>query len=59
MERRTATGLPRRVIWMRDRRLNEICAKTPWWARGLALAGLALLVILAPGEERAFIYFQF
>jgi hypothetical protein len=31
----------------------------PWWLRSAALAVIFLTLVLAPGEERAFIYFQF
>jgi D-alanyl-lipoteichoic acid acyltransferase DltB (MBOAT superfamily) len=44
---------------MRDRRLEDVAAKLPWWARGVALAVLLILLILSPSNDRAFIYFQF
>jgi D-alanyl-lipoteichoic acid acyltransferase DltB (MBOAT superfamily) len=44
---------------MRERRLEDVAARLPWWARGMALAVLLILLILSPSNDRAFIYFQF
>ncbi len=43
----------------RDRTLEDIAAALPQPARCTALAGLLIALTLAPGEDRAFIYFQF
>jgi len=44
---------------MRQKSLNEVCEKVAWGARAVLLAGMLITLALAPGEERAFIYFQF
>jgi alginate O-acetyltransferase complex protein AlgI len=44
---------------LRDRSIEEVWREIPWWGRSLALAGLILCILLVPGEDRAFIYFQF
>ena len=44
---------------LRDRFLEDAWAALPWWARSLALVTLMLPVVLTPGDDRAFIYFQF
>ncbi len=45
--------------FMRDRRLDEIWVRLPWWLRSLAISFLLLGILLAPRSDRAFIYFQF
>jgi alginate O-acetyltransferase complex protein AlgI len=45
--------------WLRDCTLEQAVARIPWWLRGVALAGLLIGLALAPGDDRAFIYFQF
>lgn len=46
--------------WMlRSVTLEEAAARAPWWIRSAVLALLLISLILLPGEERAFIYFQF
>lgn len=44
---------------MRNRDLESVWDKVPWWGRSAALCLLTLAVALSPGEDRAFIYFQF
>lgn len=44
---------------LRDTSLESVWATTPVWTRSAALAGLLISVMMAPGTERAFIYFQF
>jgi len=44
---------------MRDKSLEDVAAKIPWYAVAGFGAILAMIIILFPGEERAFIYFQF
>jgi len=45
--------------WLRERSLEEAAAWLPWWVRSLALALLLVTLALLPGDDRAFIYFQF
>lgn len=44
---------------LRRRSLEEWVAAVPWWTRSAALALLIVALVLAPGDTRAFIYFQF
>jgi hypothetical protein len=44
---------------MRERSLEQLTAKIPWWSRSVALALLLMSLILSRAEDRAFIYFQF
>ena len=44
---------------LRETSLEHVTRRLPWWARAVVLAGLLLSIALAPGEDRAFIYFQF
>jgi alginate O-acetyltransferase complex protein AlgI len=44
---------------LRGLEFRETLAKIPWWLRSAVLAALLLSLALAPGDERAFIYFQF
>ena len=44
---------------LRDTTLEDAVAKTPWWVRALALGGILISLLLTPGDDRAFIYFQF
>jgi alginate O-acetyltransferase complex protein AlgI len=45
--------------FMRDRSLESVAARLPWWGRALTLAVLLTALILSPNDDRAFIYFQF
>ena len=45
--------------WMRDSSLEDRWALIPWWTRSIVLASLILVMALARGDDRAFIYFQF
>jgi len=48
------------VHWkLRTTSLEDAAARTPAWLRGLALVAVVICLVLAPGEDRAFIYFQF
>jgi alginate O-acetyltransferase complex protein AlgI len=48
------------VQWlMRDRELEDVVAKTPWWVTGVVTAAMLFAVIIAQGSGEAFIYFQF
>ena len=44
---------------MRHTTLEQVWDRVPNWARSLALAALLLCLAFAPGDDRAFIYFQF
>ena len=48
------------VHWyMRNRRLEQVVAKSPWWLTGLAWAGMLFAIVITQGSGNAFIYFQF
>jgi alginate O-acetyltransferase complex protein AlgI len=48
------------IHWlMRESSIASLAGRIPWWARSLALAGLALGILGLAGEDHAFIYFQF
>jgi alginate O-acetyltransferase complex protein AlgI len=44
---------------MRNSSLERVARRTPWWLRSAAMALMLVLIVLAQGEDRAFIYFQF
>jgi alginate O-acetyltransferase complex protein AlgI len=44
---------------MRDRRIETVVARTPWWCTATALAGMLFLIVITQGSNDAFIYFQF
>ena len=44
---------------LRDLTLEGLAGRLPWWLRALVLVVLLLALFFAPGDERAFIYFQF
>ena len=46
--------------WMtRERGFEQIARSLPWPLTGLILAAMLIAILLSPGEERAFIYFEF
>jgi D-alanyl-lipoteichoic acid acyltransferase DltB (MBOAT superfamily) len=45
--------------WLRDRSIEDLWRRLPWWGRSIALATLILCILLVPRDDRAFIYFQF
>ncbi len=45
--------------FMRNRTLESVADRLPWWTKSLALALMLIGVLLAPGDQNAFIYFQF
>jgi alginate O-acetyltransferase complex protein AlgI len=48
------------VHWfMRDRDFEETANNVAWPVAGVVLAVMVLAIVLSPGEERAFIYFEF
>jgi D-alanyl-lipoteichoic acid acyltransferase DltB (MBOAT superfamily) len=44
---------------LRNSSLEEFVGKVPWWVRSFGLAFMIVCLVLAPGDDRAFIYFQF
>jgi hypothetical protein len=44
---------------LRGTRLRAVLLSWPWPLRSLGLAVLLMALCLAPGDDRAFIYFQF
>ena len=54
------TGVILTFQWtFRHKTIECAAGQLPWWLRGLVLAGLAIAITLMPGDDRAFIYFQF
>ncbi|MEX0331964.1 MAG: MBOAT family protein [Puniceicoccaceae bacterium] len=48
------------LSWMlRDRMVEDVVGKVPWWLGGCAWAAMLILIILTQGGGGAFIYFQF
>ena len=45
--------------WLRDSSLEAAWSRLPSWSRPMILAGLLLILAFVPGDDRAFIYFQF
>lgn len=45
--------------WLRESGLEPTVQRLPGWVRVLGVAAMLLAVILVPGDNRAFIYFQF
>jgi alginate O-acetyltransferase complex protein AlgI len=45
--------------WLRDSSLESLAERIPWGWRSLLLAAMLIALLLTPGENRAFIYFQF
>ncbi len=44
---------------LRESSLENAVERVPWWLRSMALAAMLVSLALAPGDDRAFIYFQF
>ncbi|MFV2069322.1 MAG: MBOAT family protein [Pirellulales bacterium] len=44
---------------MRNRRLEDVVSRTPWWLLGLTWAAMLLAILITQGVGDAFIYFQF
>ncbi len=44
---------------MRDRDFEQTARSLSWPLTGLILAAMLIAILLSPGEERAFIYFEF
>jgi len=45
--------------WMRNRPIEEMVARRPFWLVGLVWGSMLTLIIITQGESNAFIYFQF
>lgn len=45
--------------WLRSRVLEDVVDRMPWWLRGGLLSLMLFAIITMPGEDRAFMYFQF
>ena len=45
--------------FLRDQTLEDASSRCPWWINSLWVTGMILAIIFSPGEDRAFIYFQF
>ena len=45
--------------FMRNTSLEAVAARVPWGWRAVITSFLIIALVLAPGEDRAFIYFQF
>ena len=44
---------------LRERSFEEVVSRVPWYGRTIAIAGMIILILLTPGVNRAFLYFQF
>jgi D-alanyl-lipoteichoic acid acyltransferase DltB (MBOAT superfamily) len=44
---------------MRERSLQDIVEKIPWWLRSVVFAAMMIIIVTCSGDDRAFIYFQF
>ncbi len=44
---------------MRNSSLESLVGRLPWWVRSVVFAAMLIAIALAPGDDRAFIYFQF
>ncbi len=44
---------------LREKTLEDVVAKCPSWLLSLVLAMMIIAIVMMPGEDRAFIYFQF
>jgi hypothetical protein len=44
---------------MRNRSLEDVVARTPWWLTGLVAGLMLFAVAITQGSGEAFIYFQF
>ena len=48
------------IHWLfRNKTLEEIVEKTPWWCTSIILAFMLYAIATVQGEDRSFIYFQF
>ena len=48
------------IQWlMRNRTLQDVVSRAPWWATGAVAAAMLFAVVVTQGSGEAFIYFQF
>ena len=48
------------IHWqLRNTTVEAAANKCPWWLRAVLLAVMIVAIMMSPGEDRAFIYFQF
>ena len=48
------------IHWlMRDRSIEQVVRRTPWWLVGIAWGAMLWAIIVTQGSGDAFIYFQF
>jgi len=45
--------------WRRSNSFEELAGKLPWWILSLLISLMLFAIMTMPGEDRAFIYFQF
>ncbi len=55
----TLVGIAFAHITMRATSIEDVIAKVPWWMRSAAISLMLIAIVAMPGEDRAFIYFQF
>jgi hypothetical protein len=44
---------------LRNMTLEDAARRIPWWGLAVILALMACAIVMSPGDDRAFIYFQF
>ena len=44
---------------MRERRLEDVVARTPWWVTAAVVGVMLTAIVVSQGSSNAFIYFQF
>ncbi len=61
-----AIGIIAVIFWLltthwilRNSSLEAAFSKLPWWVHSLILSVLIIVILLTPGENRSYIYFQF
>ena len=45
--------------FLRETSLKQIMERLPWWLRAVIIAVVLISLVLTPGDDRAFLYFQF
>ena len=55
----TVAGLLAMSWALRDRMIEDVLGRIPWWLGGMAWALLLIIIIITQGGGDAFIYFQF
>jgi alginate O-acetyltransferase complex protein AlgI len=44
---------------MRERTLEDLAARTPWWLTAAAIGAMLFAIVISQSSSNAFIYFQF